>query len=132
MAKGHIVVGRNSLQKESRTREVMMGQSNIGGNAVQRRDESLGLATGVIKPERCTHGAFDSHRFHQWLGAVMACTHGNPQFVEKHAGVIMVCIANQERYNGTLTRRSAENTHPWNLHHLGRSPTQAIHAHGRR
>ncbi len=52
----------------------------------------------------------------------MACTHGNPQFVEKHAGVIMVCIANQERYNGTLTRRSAENTHPWNLHHLGRSP----------
>ena len=68
-----------------------------GGDAFEGVDKSIGFFNGVVESERSPYRAFDSERLHKGLGAVVAGAHLHSELVEKHAGVVVVMVAEEER-----------------------------------
>lgn len=82
---------------------VLGSLSEDGEDAAEGGDEGVDLFAGVVDCERCPDGAGHSEAFHERLGAMMSRAHRHSHAVKKHTEIVIVDIADIERYDGRFS-----------------------------
>ncbi len=67
---------------------------------------------GVVEGERGAHCALDAVALHQRLGAVVTCAHSDTELVEQYPRVVVVGVADKERYDGCFVGSRAIDAQP--------------------
>ena len=72
----------------------------------------LHLLLGVVERKRSAHHALDTASGHERLGAMMPCAHGNSEFVEQQAHIIVMDIPHQKLHDAAFVSGIAKDAHP--------------------